>query len=116
MKRRDVPHLGVGTGAVIFSGSGRFYITSCPAHHAHPLTLAPNGVTANAIEPGYMATKRTERMREDPEPSRQTLERLPAGRCGRPEDIGGTAVCLRSPAVRYVTGAVLDVDRGWPAR
>ena len=35
----DVLYLPMGTGAVTFSGAGRFYITSCPAHHAHPARL-----------------------------------------------------------------------------
>ena len=44
------------------------------------------------------------------------LERIPAGRWGRPEDIAGTAVYLCSDAAAYVHGAVLNVDGGWMAR
>lgn len=39
MGRGDVLYLGMGTGAVTFKGDGRFYITSCPAHHAYPSRL-----------------------------------------------------------------------------
>ncbi|SDD99593.1 2-deoxy-D-gluconate 3-dehydrogenase [Paracoccus isoporae] len=77
---------------------------------------APHGITVNAIAPGYIATNNTEALRDDPERSRQILERIPAGRWGKPEDIGGTAAFLCSPAARYVTGAVLNVDGGWLAR
>lgn len=77
---------------------------------------APHGITVNAIAPGYIATNNTEALREDPERSRQILERIPAGRWGRPEDIGGTAAFLCSPAARYITGAVINVDGGWLAR
>ena len=35
----DVLYLGMGTGAVTFIGDGRFYITSCPAHHSYPSRL-----------------------------------------------------------------------------
>lgn len=77
---------------------------------------APHGITVNAIAPGYIATNNTEALRADPERSHQILERIPAGRWGRPEDIGGTAAYLCSPAARYVTGAVLNVDGGWLAR
>ncbi|KGJ02738.1 2-deoxy-D-gluconate 3-dehydrogenase [Paracoccus halophilus] len=77
---------------------------------------APHGITVNAIAPGYIATNNTEALRGDPERSRQILERIPAGRWGRPEDIGGTAAYLCSPAARYVTGTVLNVDGGWLAR
>ena len=39
LKRGDVLYLGMGTGAVTFSGEGRFYITSCPAHRSLPARL-----------------------------------------------------------------------------
>ena len=35
----DVLYLGMGSGAVTFSGAGRFYITSCPAHRSLPARL-----------------------------------------------------------------------------
>ncbi|MGL4309275.1 MAG: 5-dehydro-4-deoxy-D-glucuronate isomerase [Paracoccaceae bacterium] len=37
--RGDVLYLGMGAGAVTFSGEGRFYLTSCPAHHSYPNRL-----------------------------------------------------------------------------
>lgn len=77
---------------------------------------APHGITVNAIAPGYIVTNNTEGLRDDPERSRQILERIPAGRWGRAEDIAGTAAFLCSGAARYVTGAVLNVDGGWLAR
>ena len=39
MKKGDVLYLGMGAGPVTFSGQGRFYITSCPAHRALPARL-----------------------------------------------------------------------------
>ncbi|MDQ7261431.1 5-dehydro-4-deoxy-D-glucuronate isomerase [Paracoccus sp. PS-1] len=39
LQRGDVLYLGMGAGAVTFAGEGRFYITSCPAHHAYPHRL-----------------------------------------------------------------------------
>lgn len=39
MEKGDVLYLGLGAGPVTFSGEGRFYITSCPAHHAYPARL-----------------------------------------------------------------------------
>lgn len=39
LDRGDVLYLGMGAGAVTFSGEGRFYITSCPAHRAYPHRL-----------------------------------------------------------------------------
>jgi 2-deoxy-D-gluconate 3-dehydrogenase len=50
----------------------------------------------NAIAPGYMATDNTIALRQDPQRSRQILERIPAGRWGEPGDIAGAAVFLCS--------------------
>jgi 2-deoxy-D-gluconate 3-dehydrogenase len=74
------------------------------------------GVNVNAIAPGYMVTDNTEALRNDPERSRQIMERIPAGRWGKPEDIAGAALFLCSSASDYVNGHVLVVDGGWMAR
>jgi 2-dehydro-3-deoxy-D-gluconate 5-dehydrogenase len=75
-----------------------------------------HGINVNAIAPGYMATDNTQALRDDPERSRQILERIPAGRWGAPEDLAGAVVFLASPASNYVHGNVLVVDGGWMAR
>ena len=77
---------------------------------------AARGIGVNAIAPGHVATANTEALRADPERSRQILERIPAGRWGRPDDIAQAAVFLAAPASDYVHGTVLDVDGGWMAR
>ncbi|WP_048649339.1 2-dehydro-3-deoxy-D-gluconate 5-dehydrogenase KduD [Nitratireductor soli] len=77
---------------------------------------APLGVNVNAIAPGYIATENTRALRQDPERSRQILERIPAGRWGEPGDIAGVAVFLASPAAAYIHGAILPVDGGWMGR
>ncbi|MBK7256300.1 MAG: 2-dehydro-3-deoxy-D-gluconate 5-dehydrogenase KduD [Ignavibacteriae bacterium] len=74
------------------------------------------GITVNAVAPGYMATNNTKALREDPARSKSILDRIPAGRWGSPEDLGGAAVFLASHASDYVTGHVLVVDGGWMAR
>jgi 2-deoxy-D-gluconate 3-dehydrogenase len=74
------------------------------------------GVNVNAIAPGYIATDNTEALRNDETRSRQILERIPAGRWGKAEDIAGTALFLCSPAAEYIHGAVINVDGGWLAR
>ncbi|KGM48151.1 2-dehydro-3-deoxy-D-gluconate 5-dehydrogenase KduD [Pseudooceanicola atlanticus] len=77
---------------------------------------AAKGINVNAIAPGYIATNNTQALRDDPERSKAILDRIPAGRWGDPQDIGGTAAFLASPAARYIHGAVLNVDGGWLAR
>jgi 2-deoxy-D-gluconate 3-dehydrogenase len=74
------------------------------------------GVNVNAIAPGYMATDNTAALREDPARAGSILERIPAGRWGAADDLGGAVVFLASEAARYVHAAVLPVDGGWLAR
>ncbi|PKP95387.1 MAG: 2-deoxy-D-gluconate 3-dehydrogenase [Alphaproteobacteria bacterium HGW-Alphaproteobacteria-14] len=78
--------------------------------------LAPKGVQVNAIAPGYITTNNTAALQADETRNRQILERIPAGRWGKPEDIAGAAVFLASGAADYVTGHILAVDGGWLAR
>lgn len=77
---------------------------------------AAKGINVNAIAPGYIETNNTEALRADPDRNRAILERIPAGRWGRADDIGEAAVFLSSPAAAYIHGAVLNVDGGWLAR
>ncbi|MEO5740543.1 MAG: 2-dehydro-3-deoxy-D-gluconate 5-dehydrogenase KduD [Vicinamibacterales bacterium] len=77
---------------------------------------AGKGVNVNAIAPGYMRTDNTSALQADPVRSRQIGERIPAGRWGEPEDLGGAVVFLASKASDYVNGHVLVVDGGWLGR
>ncbi|WP_435164587.1 2-dehydro-3-deoxy-D-gluconate 5-dehydrogenase KduD [Falsirhodobacter sp. 1013] len=77
---------------------------------------AAKGVNVNAIAPGYIETNNTTALREDPKRSADILGRIPAGRWGRPSDMGGAAVFLASSASDYVNGITLPVDGGWLAR
>lgn len=77
---------------------------------------APLGINVNAIAPGYVETNNTEALLRDEKRSAEILARIPAGRWGRPEDIGGAAVFLASDASDYVHGTILPVDGGWLGR
>ena len=77
---------------------------------------AAKGVNVNAIAPGYFATSNTTALRADENRNRDILARIPAARWGQPEDLGGAAVFLASPASDYVHGAIIPVDGGWLAR
>jgi len=77
---------------------------------------APCGVNVNAIAPGYIATDNTRALQEDAARSRAILDRIPAGRWGKPEDFAGPAVFLASSASDYVNGEILVVDGGWMGR
>jgi len=78
--------------------------------------LAPHSINVNAIAPGYMATDNTAALRADEKRNQAILERIPAGRWGKPEDLQGIAVFLASEASAYMQGYTVAVDGGWLAR
>ncbi|SCG77543.1 2-deoxy-D-gluconate 3-dehydrogenase [Micromonospora humi] len=77
---------------------------------------AGRGVNVNAVAPGYIATDNTQALRDQVDRNRAILERIPAGRWGRPEDLAGATVFLASDAAAYVHGTILAVDGGWLGR
>jgi 2-deoxy-D-gluconate 3-dehydrogenase len=77
---------------------------------------APHGITVNAIAPGYMATRNTQPIQDDPIRNKQILERIPFGRWGKPDDLKGPVVFLASDASQYINGYTIAVDGGWLAR
>ena len=77
---------------------------------------AGKGINVNAIAPGYFETNNTEALRDDPDRNAAILGRIPAGHWGKPDELGGAAVFLASPASDYIHGVVLPVDGGWLAR
>ncbi|HBT35530.1 MAG TPA: 2-deoxy-D-gluconate 3-dehydrogenase, partial [Hyphomonas sp.] len=77
---------------------------------------AKHGINVNAIAPGYFATNNTAALQADETRNTEILGRIPAGRWGKPSDLGGAAVFLSSSASDYVQGITLPVDGGWLAR
>ena len=76
---------------------------------------ADKGILVNAIAPGYIATKLTEPLVNDPKFDAWVKQRCPLARWGTPEDIAWPAVFLASAAADYITGQILFVDGGWMA-
>lgn len=77
---------------------------------------ASKGVNVNCIAPGYIATEMNTALMNDEVRNRQIMERIPAGRWGNPEDLGGAAVFLASKASDYISGHAIVVDGGWMGR
>lgn len=102
---------GIRTASYTASKSGLVGITRLLANE-----WAARGINVNAIAPGYFETNNTSALRADENRNRDILARIPAGRWGRPSDLGGAAIFLASEASDYVHGAVLAVDGGWLAR
>jgi gluconate 5-dehydrogenase len=73
---------------------------------------APRAIRVNGIGPGYFRTALTEPFFADPAWCERVLRRIPIGRFGRLDELGGAAVFLASDAASYLTGQVLYIDGG----
>jgi NAD(P)-dependent dehydrogenase (short-subunit alcohol dehydrogenase family) len=76
---------------------------------------ASEGIRVNAIAPGWVATKMTQALQDDPARSELILSRTPMGRWARPDDIAGPVIFLCSSAASFITGTVIPVDGGYSA-
>lgn len=75
-----------------------------------------DGITANALAPGFFPTELTGPVFDDPERAARNAAQTCIGRNGETADILGPALFLASPASSYVTGQVLYVDGGFTAK
>ena len=72
----------------------------------------PKNVRVNAIAPGLVKTDFARALWENPANLAKRLETTPLRRIGEPDDIGGIAAFLASPAAAYITGQVIVADGG----
>jgi 2-deoxy-D-gluconate 3-dehydrogenase len=76
---------------------------------------APHGIRVNAVAPGWFITELTEALQKDKGRYAEILGRIPMGRWGEPEELGGAVLYLVSDASSYVTGQTFVIDGGWLA-
>ncbi|MBL6078868.1 glucose 1-dehydrogenase [Belnapia sp. T18] len=122
------PHLkGSGHGRVINNGS-MLSIFGLPFHIAYAaskggvvqftkslaVAWAADGITVNAVLPGWIDTELTRKARKDmPQLNDNVLARTPKGRWGAMEDFEGLAAFLGSDASAFITGVAIPVDGGF---
>jgi 3-oxoacyl-[acyl-carrier protein] reductase len=81
------------------------------------IEAARYGINVNTICPGYVETRRLEKVfaggGKDPAVMRRELEaEVPLGRLGTVDDVASLAALLVSPRGSYITGAAIQVDGG----
>lgn len=76
------------------------------------LELGGSGVTVVTICPGYFPTRMTAPFLDDPATAAQLLERIPAGRFGRLDELAALVEFLFGPDAGYLHGSVIAVDGG----
>ena len=102
--------------ATVFSGSPLWmhYVASKGAVIGMTRVMArevgPQGVTVNAIAPGFTLTEASLSLMEDAET--YGVDRGAIKRASQPEDIVGTAIFLAGEQSGYITGQTLVVDGG----
>ena len=74
--------------------------------------LAGYGVTVNVVQPGYVSTEMTEKIRTDPKLKEIYAGRILLGRFAEPDEVAQTFVFLASDDANYITGQLICVDGG----
>lgn len=69
--------------------------------------IARQGITVNALAPGFIKTDMTEGLDE-----KELKMMIPARRFGLPEEVASAAAFFASPEAAYITGQVLSVNGG----
>jgi 3-oxoacyl-[acyl-carrier protein] reductase len=72
--------------------------------------VAPRGITANCIAPGFITTPMTEALNE--KQTQEIAKMIPAQRFGMPDEVAAGVVYLASDEAAYITGQTLHINGG----
>ncbi|WP_085992357.1 elongation factor P 5-aminopentanone reductase [Oceanobacillus senegalensis] len=73
--------------------------------------VAPNGISVNAISPGFIDTKMNSHL-SDEERSSIYME-IPMNRAGSPDEVAHTVSFLLDQRSSYIQGEILNITGGW---
>jgi gluconate 5-dehydrogenase len=79
------------------------------------IDLGKHGIQVNGLGPGYFDTELTAPLVQDKDFTAWIEKRVPLGRWGQTEELGGAVIFLAAPASDFVAGHVLYVDGGMTA-
>ena len=103
-----VGNMAMGTIAYHTSKGGVINFTRAAASE-----LAKEGITVNAICPGYFDTELTHETLITPEFTEYMKATVPLGRYGKEGELNPAAIFLASDEASYVTGVILPIDGGY---
>ncbi len=110
--------INISSVAAFFGGGGPAYTAAKAAvvnlTRDSALELAPDGITVNAVCPGFVQTSMHDTFTEEKE--EQLRQGTPLKRAGTPAEIGRACVFLASDDAAWITGIALPVDGGWLAQ
>ena len=69
-----------------------------------------HSIRVNALAPGFIEATPFHATFTTDESKRATIETIPAGRAGLPEDVASAAVWLASDGAAFVSGTIVDVN------
>lgn len=74
--------------------------------------LAPRGIRVNAVAPGLILNTAFHTTHTTPQSAAETIQGIPLGRAGAPEDVARAVAFFASEFDGFITGATLDINGG----
>jgi len=73
--------------------------------------VGPNGISVNAVSPGFIDTKMNSHLLEDEREA--IISNIPANRIGLPDEIAHAVRFLMDEKSNYILGEIIQISGGW---